>query len=403
MPIFRYKIKDNQGKTIFGSLEANDKDEAADILNDQGYIIIKIIKRERVKIIDNISNKFINVINKRDIVFFMQQLSILISSGITIVQALKILEKQIKNSYFKKVVLDIALDIDNGNKISKSFGKYNKIFNNFFIQMIESGEESGKLDETLLFLAEQEEKKYILKQRIRNAMIYPIFVFITLLVVIVIMLSFVVPNIINIFLEAGIEPSNTLKNLMVVNNIIFSFWWLLIILVGCLYYVIKQYKQTYSGQRFFHSLVLKLPIIGNVFKKFYLIQFSRSFYTLISGGVSINQSLKLSKEAVDNLLYKELIDDVIEKVEDGGAMSSVLMTSKLIPSMYAHMVRTGEESGKISIVIEKVIIFYTKEIDDSIKNAITLFEPTAMIIIGIIVGFLISTIIIPIYNISIVF
>jgi type II secretory pathway component PulF len=403
MSFFRYKVKDDHGRALVGIIEAYDQDMAADILNDQGFIIIKIVKRERVRIIDNLVNKLFNSIKRRDVVFLLQQLSILISADMTIVQAFRIVEKQTHHKYLKKVILDIADKIESGNKISKSFSKYPEIFSNFFIKMIESGETSGKLEDTFLFLADQEEKKYLLRRKIRNAMIYPVFILTTLFLVGVVMISFVVPNIAKIFAEAGVSWPFSIKVLMVVNNIIFSFWWVFILFVGAIFYMFYMYNKTYGGNLFFDSLILKIPAIGPLLHKFYLVQFSRSFYTLVSGGVTISNSFKLSKESIDNIVYQELIEKASQEVESGNSIASVFLKSTIIPPMYGHMINVGEESGRLSAVLEKLINFYTNDIEDSIKNAITLFEPVVMIIIGIAVGLLIATVIMPVYNLSLAF
>ena len=167
--------------------------------------------------------------------------------------------------------------------------------------------------------------------------------------------------------------------------------------------MLNMYNKTYGGRVFFDSLILKIPAIGPLLRKFYLIQFSRSFYTLISGGVPIGNSFKLSKGSVDNIVYQELIEKATRAVEDGSSIASVFLKSNLIPPMYGHMINVGEESGRLSVVLEKLINFYSNEIEDSIKNAITLFEPVIMVIIGVAVGLLIATVIMPVYNLSLAF
>ncbi len=403
MPFFRYKVKDGQGKSLAGIIEAYDQDMAVDTLNDQGFIIIKIVKRDRIRAFDNLISRIFHSIKKRDVIFLLEQLSILISANIAIVQSLRIIEKQTHHAYLRKVILDIADKIESGNKISKSFAKYPEIFNNFFIKMVESGEASGKLEDTLLFLADQEEKKYLLRRKIRNAMIYPVFILFTLFFVGIIMLSFVVPNIAVIFAEAGVPWPFSIKVLMILNNIIFSFWWIFVFFIGGIFYILYMYYKTYGGKVFFDSLMLKIPAIGPLLRKFYLVQFSRSFYTLVSGGVGVSSSFKLSKESVENIVYQELIEKAAREVEDGNSIANVFLKSSLIPPMYGHMINVGEESGRLSSVLEKLINFYTNDIEDSIKNAITLFEPVVMIIIGIAVGLLISTVIMPVYNLSLAF
>ena len=399
MAIFNYKAKD-ENRVISGTVEAISKDIAADILNERGLLIISILKQNRISLAENLYSRFFRKIKNRDIVLFMHQLSVLISAELPIVQALRILEKQTESKILKKIILEIADDVEGGGKLSQAFSNHPQMFNNFFVKMIASGETSGRLEETFVFLADQQEKNYLLGKKIKNAMVYPAFIITTLFTVGVIMLVFVVPKITVMFTEANVDLPFATKVLMWTSNAMSNFWWLLILLVAVFLYVFNMYKGTYSGKKIIDSISLRLPVVGDILKKYYLTQFSRSFYTLIVGGVEVSAALNSSREVIGNVLYKELIGITIKEVEDGNTIASVFSRSSLVPTMYAQMVNVGEKTGKLSVILEKIIKFYTGEIEDSVKNAMTLFEPMVMIIIGIAVGFLIAAIIMPMYNLS---
>lgn len=403
MAIFNYKAKDEKNRVISGTVEAINRDIAADILNERGLLIISIVRQSRVSSFENLYNRFFRKIKNRDIVLFMHQLSVLISAEMPIVQALKILEKQTENKILKKIILEIADDVEGGGKLSAAFSRHPQVFNNFFIKMVSSGETSGRLEEIFIFLADQQEKNYLLGKKIKNALIYPAFIITTLFAVGAIMLIFVVPKLTLMFTEANVELPFTTKLLLWTSDVFASFWWLLILVVGVGLYSFNMYRGTYSGRKIIDSIALRLPVAGNILRKYYLTQFSRSFYTLIVGGVEISSALKSSQGVVGNVLYKELLEKTVREVEDGNTITSVFSMSSLVPTMYAQMINVGEKTGKLSSILEKVIKFYTGEIEDSVKNAMTLFEPTVMILIGIAVGFLISAIIMPMYNLSTAF
>ena len=400
MALFIYKAKTEDGRFTKGMVEAVNKDIAADILTERGLFVIDIFKKSRIHYWEEVWNAIFNNIKTKDLVLFMHQLAVLISAEIPIVQALRILEKQIENKYMKKVVLEIADDVEGGGKLSEAFGRHPKVFNNFFIKMIKSGETSGKLEEVFLFLADEQEKNYLLTRKIRNALIYPAFIIFILLVVGIIMLVFVVPRITLMFESANVELPLSTKILIKTSHIVSSYWWFLLVMVGFCVYVFKLYVNTPSGRKNVDNFVLKIPVVGGLLKKFYLTRFSRSFYTLILGGVDIINSLKASEEVVSNTIFKDLLKKAVKEVADGNSVASVFSKSDLIPPMYSQMLYVGENTGKLTSVLEKITAFYTDEIEDMVKNSLALFEPAVMVLIGIAVGFLVFSIIMPMYELS---
>ncbi len=400
MALFIYKAKTEDGRFTKGMVEAVNKDIAADILTERGLFVIDIFKKSRIHYWEEVWNAIFNNIKTKDLVLFMHQLAVLISAEIPIVQALRILEKQIENKYMKKVVLEIADDVEGGGKLSEAFGRHPKVFNNFFIKMIKSGETSGKLEEVFLFLADEQEKNYLLTRKIRNALIYPAFIIFILLVVGIIMLVFVVPRITLMFESANVELPLSTKILIKTSHIVSSYWWFLLVMVGFCVYVFKLYVNTPSGRKNVDNFVLKIPVVGGLLKKFYLTRFSRSFYTLILGGVDIINSLKASEEVVSNTIFKDLLKKAVKEVADGNSVASVFSKSDLIPPMYSQMLYVGENTGKLTSVLEKITAFYTDEIEDMVKNSLALFEPAVMVLIGIAVGFLVFSVIMPMYELS---
>lgn len=401
MPIFSYRARNNLGNIEDGWIDAINKDVVADILNERGFIIIKIKKKVSVGFFENIWSSLFKRVSTRYIVLFMHQMSELIASGISVPKSLKVLGVQTRNKYLRNIIISIADDVGSGIKLSDACGRHKRVFTDFFVRMIKSGEASGKLENVFMYLAEQQEKNYLLTKKIRSVTAYPFFMLLTLFSFATVMLTSVVPKITYIF--DGLEKSLPLSTRLLIGATEFfiSYWWTISLVVVIFVYLLKIYRGNYFGERFIGGWTLRIPILGELLKKFYLIRFSRSFSMLIVGGVDIITSLKVSSEVVGSVLYKDLLDDAIDGVSRGKSISSVFMGSNLVPQMYSQMIYVGEKTGRLTSVLDRLTNFYTGEIEDTIKNLLSFLEPALIVLIGIVASFLASAIIMPMYDISI--
>lgn len=400
MSIFNYKAKTRKGQTVKGMVEAVTEEVAADILKDKNLIIIRINRKKRIFLLDKLSEKFFHRIKTKDLVVFFRQLSVLISANISLFQSLRILAKQTRNEHFQNVILDIADDIEGGNRLSDSLDKYPQSFNNFITNMIRSGETSGKLEEVLIYLANQLEQDYDMMSKIRGAMIYPAFVFGMLIVVGVVVMVFVIPKLTSVFMESEAKLPMTTVFLINFSNFIINFWWLLLFIFIVLLSFFQVYVRTAFGRRQWDALKLKVPIVGTLFQRIYLVRFTRSFSTLLTGGVVITKALEVTKEVIGNVVYKELIAKTTKEVEDGNSLISVFSRSSYIPTMVTQMIAVGEEAGKLDVVLTRITDFYTKEVETSVKNLLTLLEPLVIVLMGLAVAGLVTAVIMPIYNLA---
>ncbi|MFH1427615.1 MAG: type II secretion system F family protein, partial [Patescibacteria group bacterium] len=342
----------------------------------------------------------LNRIKAKDIVIFSRQFSVMISANVALVQALKIIEDQTDNIRLKMIISEVADEVDSGSRLSESLEKRSDVFSDFYINVIKSGETSGKLDEVLRYLADEMEKDYDMMSKIKGAMIYPAFVFFGLGVVGVIMMVFVVPKLTEILVESGVELPITTRMLIGTSDILSSYWWLLIIIFVGIIIGFKYYLKTPFGRKYFDFIKLKVPIFGKLFQRIYLVRFTRSMNTLIVGGVAITKSLEIAADVVGNEIYKELIKETSKAVEDGDSISSVFINSKEIPGMVSQMMSVGEKTGKLDVVLEKITDFYSREINNVVANLMTLMEPIIMSVIGVAVGVMVAAIILPMYNLA---
>lgn len=399
MPYFKYKALDNKSKKIkSGLVEAVSANVAVEVLQEKGFSVISVTEKSGFRKFKELS--ILDKIKSRDIVIFFRQFSVMISANIAIAQALKVLIDQTDNKKLKTIVSEIAGEVDAGAKLSSALAKRPKIFPSFYISVIRSGETSGKLDEVLEYLADEVEKDYDMMHKIRGAMIYPAFITTGLFAVGIIMMIYVVPKLTTILTETGAELPLSTKILIGTSGFLKSYWWSLLIILISLIISIKFYINRPQGRKQFDFLKLHLPVFGKLFQRIYLVRFARSMNTLIIGGVTITSGLKVSANVVGNVIYKDLINQTIKAVEDGNSISSVFITSKVIPKMVSQMLSIGEKTGKLDIVLDGLTNFYTREIDNTVANLMTLMEPIIMVIMGLAVGVMVAAVILPMYNLA---
>ena len=397
MPIFKYKAFDQAKKSQEGMVDAASREYVEEILKEKRLTIVSITEMSVSK---NTVLNFLNRVSGKDIVIFSRQFSVLISANVAMVQALKILIDQTNNVNLKMVVSEIADEVDAGAALSEALGKRPKVFNNFYVSVVKSGETSGKLDEVLNYLADEMEKDYDMMSKIKGAMIYPAFILCSLIAVGVVMMIFVVPKLTAILTESGATLPITTRILIGTSGFMVNYWWLLILIIVGLFFFIKFYISRPEGKRQLDYLKLRLPIFGHLFQLIYLVRFTRSMNTLIVGGVTIASSLKVASEVVGNTIYQELIDETIKEVEDGNSISSVFVTSKTIPKMVSQMLSIGEKTGKMDVILERITDFYGREIGNMVANLMSLMEPIIMVVMGVAVGIMVAAVILPMYSLA---
>jgi type IV pilus assembly protein PilC len=343
---------------------------------------------------------FLNRVPPKDLVIFSRQLSVMISADVPIVQALKVLVRQTVNKSLKIVVANLAADVEGGTKFSAALARYPDVFSDFFINIIRSGETTGKLDEVLNYLADQQEKDYDLSSKIKGAMIYPAFILFGLVAVGIVMMIFVIPKLTDILKESGATLPLSTRILIGTSDVMKNYWWALLVafvgIVGAVRYIISFPV----GRKYWDTLKIKLPIFGELFRRIYMVRFTRSFSTLLTGGVEIVGALKITAAIVGNAIYRNLILETVREVEDGNPITTVFAKSKEIPVMVSQMLGIGEQTGKIDAILARLTDFYTREIENMVRNLTTIMEPLIMLFMGVAVGIMVSAVILPMYSLA---
>jgi type IV pilus assembly protein PilC len=396
--LFNYKAVSPEGRSIAGIVEADNEVFAAEMLAEKRYTVLSLKQKSGFDI-----EKALNIFSKvktKDLAVFSRQFSVMISASVTIVQALRIFAEQTNHPRLKIIISEIAEEVDGGSRFSDALEKRPDIFSKFFINVIRSGESSGKLDEVLNYLAEEMEKDYDMVSKIKNAMTYPAFIVTGMSVVGVFMMIFVVPKLTDMITQSGGELPFATKVLMGTSAFLKGYWWLLLAAIIGAVFGLRMALKTPQGKYLFDFILLKLPIFGTLFQRIYLVRFTRSMQTLVTGGITITNSLRVAADVVGNEVYARLIRETIREIEDGNSISTVFSVSPVIPKMVSQMLTIGEKTGKIDLVLEKITSFYTREINNITANLMTLMEPIIMVVMGIGVGFMVAAIIMPMYKMA---
>lgn len=397
MAEFIYKAKDTQGNEHTGDIQSPDVRSAAQTLRKKGLIVISIYPKSPP--IGKFLDRILNRVSFAELVIITRQLATMVSAGLVLSEALDILEEQQTNKTLKKALVGISSDIKGGLTLAQSLGRHPDIFPRLYINLVRSGETSGRLDVVLAQMADSLEKDREFKAKIKGAMIYPIVVLSMMLVVIVIMMVFVIPKLVSLYQQSTIELPLPTKILIAVSSLFVHFWWAGAILIVSLIIFVRRWSKTTEGSLFLGSLVLKLPIIGKVVTNVILTNFNRTFGLLTSAGIPLLESIGIVSDLTDNPIFKKVLKDAYTGVERGLPLS-VLLTSSVFPRIVGQMVRVGEETGKVDEIFYKLAEYFEQESDHMIKNLTVAIEPIILIILGIGVAFLVISIILPIYKLT---
>lgn len=399
MELFSYKAKDDQGETITGSVEAPSEKKAAAILRNKGFIIISLAKKGKGVSLRQLFAKFQRV-SFSDIVAFTRQLSTMMTAGLSLPDTLAILKAQFKNEALTKMIKNIADDIDAGSTLSDALKKYPQHFSAIYISLVTAGEASGKISDVLERLSDNLEKEQNFKGKIKSAMVYPTIIFIGMGVVVFIMMSFVIPKLTSLYTEFNIELPLPTKILISVSSFFAKFWWLILVGVFGGGLLFRSWKKTPLGKRSWDFLMLKVPIFGEINKKLTLVEFSRTLGILAGAGVPILEALNILANSIENVIYTKAIKKTIKGVERGVPLGQLILADPVFPPILGQMVTVGEETGKIDETLLKISSYFEQEGDQAVKGLTTALEPIIMVVLGIGVGFVVLSIIVPIYNLT---
>ena len=399
MPIFKYRARDGAGQAVAGTLEATGLDIARVRLGEMGYIPVFLKEGKAGK--SGLSINFLKPkVTDKDIIVFNRQLATLFSAGIPLLRGVQGLAEQMQNKTFKEILLKVSADIQTGSSFSDALAKHPKVFSRLYINMIRAGEASGTLDNILGRLASLAEHAAETKAKIKAATRYPKIVVSAMIIALLILMKFVVPNFMAIFEQVDLELPLATRMLIEANHLFTNYWYILFGGAGVLFFTFRAYTKTHKGRRQLDLLKLKAPVFGPIFLKIAMSVFSRTMSTLNRSGLSIVDNLKICAEVVGNVPISEVINDIEQGVKRGESVTATIKKSNFFTPMVVQMMSAGEESGELDNMLVKVSEYYDMEVDYSIKNIASLIEPILLAFLGAVVLFLMLAIFLPMWDLT---
>lgn len=396
MKKFSYEARDQAtNKITKATVQADSESAAAKLLIEQGFTPLNIKEQSDD---DNFIKRITGRITTKDKVVFTRQLATLIGAGLPLAQGLHTALEQTQNKKLQSIIQEVTSSVEGGKTLSDSFAKFPAVFDPIFLALVGAGELSGTLDDSLMRIADQQEKDAAIMSKIKGALTYPIIVLVVIFGVMAFMLFTVVPQVEKLYHDLKKSLPFLTQIMVDAANFLTRYWWLAIIIVGIAIYFLIQYLKTDAGIKMKDLLKLNFPIFGQMFRKLYMARFARTGQTLLSTGVSMLDMLKLSATAVNNTVIEKNILRAADKVKGGKALSDALKPEDYILPLVPQMIKIGEQSGRIDEMMGKTAQVYEDELDEQIKNISTAIEPVLMVFLAVVAGGMVAAILLPIYG-----
>ncbi|MGB9679467.1 MAG: type II secretion system F family protein [Thermoanaerobacteraceae bacterium] len=397
MALYKYKVKNMSGELLTGSLEKDSKAQCIDELKSKNYFIIDL-KEEIIKqdVLDFSSFKKVKI---KDIAVFCREFSTLINAGLPIVSSLATIKEQTENKKFKKALNQIYEDVQKGGTLSDSMRRHSDIFPPLLFNMVEAGEVSGTLDKVMNDLSDHFEKENELNQKVKSALTYPAIVTIVAIFVVIFLITNVLPIFIGMFKDAGAQLPLPTIILLTISYYLTRYWYLFIGVILLIIYVFIKILNTKRGKFFYDKLVLNIPVFGPLNRKIITTRFTRTLAALINAGIPLIKSMEVIEKVVGNTFVAEGLRNAQDDIKKGMALSEPLKSLNIFPPMVIQMINIGENSGSLDKILSKTADFYDSEVDTSVSQMTTLLEPLIIVVLAVVVGFIIISIIMPIFQI----
>ncbi len=405
MATYSYKAADSNGKIVTGILDADEERKVVSELHTLGLIPIRIApaKGNGKRLGMNISEQFLSLfqgVSSKDVMVFTQDLATLLEAGLPVDRALSLLIESAENDRFKKVVKDILKTVQGGGYLSDALSKHPRAFTSFYVSMVRAGEAGGVLEAVLTRLGEFLESSQELKDYIKSAMVYPIFLVAVGGLSIIILLTFVIPKFSIIFSDMGQAIPLSTRMLLGLSHLLQSYWWAIIAVSGMGYFFAKKYLNTPAGRLKFDRRKMSFPVLGELIKKIEVGRFARTLGTLTGSGVPILQALTLVKDIMGNKVVSRAMENVYTRVKEGDRLSKPLRDTGIFPPLAIQMITVGEETGRLDRMLIRVAESYEKMVRNNVKRLISLLEPTMILVMGLVVGFVVVSMLMAVFSMN---
>lgn len=400
--LFNYEAVDTTGAQKNGSIDAVNVDIAISSLQRRGLILTTI------RAVDGGSSSllskniaFFDRVSTKDVVILSRQLSTLFEAQVSALRIFRLLGAETENHTLATKLTTIADDLQSGSSISAALSKHPKIFNEFYVSMVKAGEESGKLDETFAYLADYLDRTYELTSKVKGALIYPAFVIVTFITVMILMFTMVIPKISGILVESGAEIPSYTKVILGMSNFLVDYGFVILGVLIIVGFFIVRYVRTPGGKAAYDRFKLHIPYISRLYRKLYLARLADNMTTMLMSGIPMIRALELTSNVVNNVVYRDLLHSAVDAVKGGKTLSeSLSVDPDAIPGIMTQMMKVGEESGELGSILKTVAKFYSREVATAVDSLVSLIEPLLIVFLGGGVAVLLASVLVPIYNIA---
>lgn len=396
---FAFKAKNVEGVVKEGVVEAESRDAASLLLQRNGLLPVSIREDGGKSLIMKDLARIWEGVNRKEQVAFFRQLGVLIEAKVPVTASLLAIAEETDNSYFRIILKETKDDVDDGMSLSDAFAKHPNVFSPLVVNLIHAGEVSGGLQHSIKFVADTLEKDYYLLSKIKGALYYPAFVLGVAGIIGFLVVTFIIPKITVVLKDFNATLPWYTRVIVAISDFLSVYWWtvaaLAIVVIGSFMYYIR----TPDGRRAWDEQIFSIPIVGRTAQYVFIARLSENLSVLLNGGIPIIRSLSIVSNIVGNLTFQHIILEAAEEVRKGGNMSTAFFRAKEIPHLVSQMVRIGEESGTISVILKNISVFYSQEVDGMTQNLTTLLEPFLIVVLGIGVSILVVGILLPIYNV----
>lgn len=395
---FNYQALDNTGKASEGSIEAVSMDVAIGSLQKRGLIIVSIEPTEKQPLMSRLHLG--GGVSSKEIVMLSRQMSTLFQAQVSPLKIFTLLATESENLTLRQSLEAIVSDIQGGSPISKALARHPQIFSDFYVNMVRSGEETGKLNDTFEFLADHLERNYEVISKVKNALIYPAFVITVFVAVMILMFTVIIPKIGSIIVDGGQPIPLYTQAVFAVSNFFLSYGVFLLAAIVVFGYFLARYVRTEEGKRAWAKFQLDLPYFGNLYRKLYVSIIADNMNTMVLSGIPMVKALEVTSQVVGNDVYEEILKETLTAVKGGASLSQSFSRYEEIPSILVQMTKVGEETGELGSIFKTMARFYQREVINAIDTLVSLIEPVMIVLLGLGVGVLLASVLIPIYDIA---
>ncbi len=398
MALFQYIVYDKQGRELKGKIDAHNKDSAIQSLQSRGYIISSIKGSDDRSFLEK--SIVLGGVSNKEIVILSKQLATLFDAQVSAIRIFRMLAEESKNEIIRNALIEIADDISDGSSVANAMAKHPKVFSSFYVNMIAAGEESGKMSRTFNYLSDYLERTHAITSKVKGAMIYPMFVMGVFVIVMYLMLTMVIPKISEMLVNSGNELPTVTKIVIGISDFLvdYGFIFLGVVVLGGI--ALIRYIKTPPGKASLDAFKIEVPLMGKLFRELMVARVSGNLTMMLRSGVAMVKAIEGTSKVVDNVIYEKILLEVADDVRGGRALSEAFQRHPEFSSLLVQMVKVGEESGKLSDILDTMAKFYEKEVLNRVSALTSLIEPIMITALGGGVGLLLSSVLLPIYSVT---